>query len=84
MATTKTIAPQAHQAPLAVWRSAHGMTQAQLAEASGAALREVQAAEEGTEGLVGELQDYLTDQGENVSELASEQSRFLSARQREK
>lgn len=65
--------------PLTEWREGRGMTMEQLAEASGAKPSEVEAAEEGKTSLAGELQDYLTEQGENVSEMASEQSAFIAS-----
>ncbi len=64
--------------PLAAWRRQHKMTQRGLAEASGAKLSQVKAAEAGRTGLIGELQDYLTKQGENVSEMAMRQAAFVS------
>ena len=69
-----------HGQPLVQSRSGHGMSRQQLAEVSGARVGDICAAEEGKAGLVGELQDYLTKQGENVSELASEQSVFIVQR----
>jgi hypothetical protein len=80
MAPISDVIPAQAVSPLALWRMEHGMTQAQLAAAAGAKLSEVRAAEEGHTGLVGELQDYLTEQGENVSEMASRQSAFIAGR----
>jgi transcriptional regulator with XRE-family HTH domain len=70
--------PDTDQSPLTTWRQEHGMTQRALADVSGVSLREVKEAEAGHTGLAGELQDYLAEQGVNVSTMASEQSRFLA------
>jgi transcriptional regulator with XRE-family HTH domain len=66
------------KSPLTEWRENHGMTQAQLATACGIKISEVERIEAGKEGIVGELQDYLVEKGENVSELASRQSEFIA------
>jgi len=54
------------------------MASAILARACGLPQVTLAKIEAGGEGLVGELQDYLTRRGENVSWLASEQGRLLA------
>ena len=71
-----------HESPIKTWRVAHGMTVGQLATACGMAEPEVHAVEVGNGGIPGEMQDYLTKRGENVSWLASEQSAFVADLQR--
>lgn len=66
------------KSPLTEWRENNGMRREQLAAACGIKKSDMERIEEGKEGLVGELQDYLTGQGENVSELASRQSEFIA------
>lgn len=65
--------------PLAIWRIKHGMTVAELAETIGVETQRIEAIEAGEDGLVGEVQDYLVQQGENVSDFASRQSTFITA-----
>jgi transcriptional regulator with XRE-family HTH domain len=59
------------------WRVAHSMTVEQLANACGMAVPDAQAAQLGSTGIPGELQDYLTTQGLYVSQMTSDQSVFI-------
>jgi len=52
----------------------------ELAGACGLSANALARVEAGSDGLPGELQDYLTERGENVSWLASEQSEFVAAK----
>ena len=71
-----------HQSPIRKWRESHNLTVVQLATASNIPGQEVIQVEEGKTGIPGELQDYLTGQGENVSWMASEQSAFIVQQKR--
>ena len=64
--------------PIQTWRMNHGLTRHELAQACGIAEGDLARIEEGKEGIAGELQDFLTEQGENVSRMASEQSAYLA------
>jgi len=64
--------------PIREWREKQGITRAQLARACRVNASEISRIEEGKEGIVGELQDYLAGQGENVCEMASKQSAFIA------
>jgi DNA-binding transcriptional regulator YiaG len=65
--------------PIEEWREEWNMTREHLARACGLTTGEVAKIEEGQTGLPGELQDYLTERGENVSHFASQQSRFVAS-----
>ena len=65
--------------PSAIWRIKYGMTVEELAETVGVETQRTQAIEAGEHGLIGEVQDYLVQQGENVSDFASRQSTFITA-----
>ena len=69
-----------NRSQLAMWREERGMTQRQVADAAGVTVIAIREVERGEVGLVGELQDYLTDQGENVSDFARHQSAFIANR----
>ena len=66
------------RSPLAVWRVERGMTVEQLAKVIGVEANQIKAIEAGEDGLIGEVQYYLAQQGENVSNFASRQSAFIA------
>lgn len=67
------------QRPIEETSAARGISRVALAQACGMKERRLARIEAGREGLPGELQDYLTGQGENVGLLASEQAAFLAS-----
>lgn len=72
-----------HQSPIQTWRDTRGLSVQELAHACGLAEADLLLVESGESGLPGELQDYLTKHGVNVSQMAVEQSAFIaSLRQR--
>ncbi len=64
--------------PIKSFRKERNLSKHELATACGLSEHEISRIEAGKEGIPGELQDYLTKQGANVSELASEQSAFIA------
>lgn len=64
--------------PIRDYRRKQGMIRKDLAFASGLSEYDILQIEQGKSGFPGELQDYLTDKGINVSEMASEQSAFIA------
>lgn len=71
------------RSPIETWREAERCSIEQLAKASGLLAQDIKHIEAGETGIPGELQDYLTKRGVNVSQMASEQSAFIaSLRQR--
>lgn len=72
-----------HESPLHVWCTARNMSVQQLTHACSVSDDEIRRIETGEMGIPGEVQDYLTKQGENVSWMASEQSQFISMKKRE-
>lgn len=67
-----------HQNPLKRLRVSHGPSIRQLADACRVTEAEVIRVEDGESRIPGELRDYLTEQGESVSWLASEQSEHIA------
>ena len=67
--------------PVAIWRIKHGMTVEELAGTVGVQTQRIEAIEAGEDALIGEVQDYLVRQGENVSDFASRQSTFIAVLQ---
>ena len=65
--------------PLREWRQTKGLTIKALSDRCGLTTEELHRVEAGHFGLPGELQDYLTSQGVNVSQMASDQSAFIVA-----
>jgi transcriptional regulator with XRE-family HTH domain len=64
--------------PLREWREKHNISISELASACGIDAAELIKIEAGEGGIVGELQDYLTKEGENVSSMAIQQSVFIN------
>jgi predicted transcriptional regulator len=64
------------RSPLAEWRERYGLSPDDLANLCGVTEAEIIRMETGETGLVGEVQDYLTGQGANVSMMAAGHSAF--------
>ena len=67
------------RSPLTEWREQVGLSLAELADLCGVTEAEIIRIEAGEEGLVGEVQDCLTQRGENVSAMASAHSAFVAS-----
>jgi len=67
------------KSPLTEWREQYGLSTAELANLCNVTEGDILRVEAGEDGLIGEVQDYLTRQGENVSAMASDHSAFLAA-----
>ena len=66
------------RSPLTEWREQYGLSTAELADLCNVPETEITRIEAGEQGLVGEVQDYLTGQGANVSMMAAGHSAFLA------
>lgn len=64
--------------PIKSWRRSRNLTRSELASACDLTEYEIIQMENGLAGIPGEMQDYLTEQGEDVSDLASQQSAFIA------
>jgi transcriptional regulator with XRE-family HTH domain len=71
------------KSPLTEWREQQGLSVADLAGLCNLPEAEIIRIEAGETGLVGEVQDYLTRQGANVSMMAAGHASFLAALQGE-
>jgi transcriptional regulator with XRE-family HTH domain len=67
------------KSPVTEWREEHGLSVAELAALCNVTEADIARVEAGEEGLIGEVQDCLTQRGANVSEMASAHSEFLAA-----
>ena len=67
------------KSPLTEWREQYGLSVAELADLCNVTSAQIARIEAGKTGLVGEVQDYLTTQGANVSMMAAGHSAFLAA-----
>jgi hypothetical protein len=63
--------------PLTQWREQSGITIAELADLCNVTEADIVRVETGEDGLIGEIQDCLTQRGENVSQMASDHADFL-------
>lgn len=68
------------QSPLTEWRELYGLSTAELADLCNVLETDIIRIEAGEGGIVGEVQDYLTKQGENVCQFVSDQSEFLAGK----
>jgi len=67
------------ESPLRKWRRPRSRSVQQPARACSVGEEDIYRTEAGGSGLIGEVQDYLTEQGENVSWMAGEQSAYIEA-----
>jgi len=67
------------KSPLTEWREQYGLSVAELADLCNVSEAMILRVEAGKTGLVGEVQDYLTTRGANVSMMAAGHSVFLAA-----
>ena len=67
------------RSPLSDWRAQCGLSVAELAGLCNVTEADVLRVEAGEDGLIGEVQDYLTTQGVNVSQMAVGHAEFLVA-----
>ncbi len=66
--------------PLTEWREQYGLSTAELADLCNVLQTDIIRIEAGEEGIVGEVQDYLTRRGENVCSFVSDHSEFLAGK----
>ena len=66
------------KSPLTEWREQYGLSIADLADLCNVTEVQIARIEAGKQGLIGEVQDCLTQRGENVSAMASAHSAFLA------
>ena len=64
------------QSPLTEWREQYGLSIAELANLCNVPEAEITRIEAGQQGLVGEVQGYLTTHGTNVSMMAADHAAF--------
>jgi len=55
------------RSPLTEWREQYGLSMADLADLCNVSEAQIARIEAGKQGLIGEVQDRLTQRGENVS-----------------
>jgi len=67
------------KSPLTDWREQYGLSVADLADLCNVSEAQIARIEAGKQGLIGGVQDCLTQRGANVSEMTSAHSEFLAA-----
>ncbi len=67
-----------NKSPLTEWREQYGLSVSDLADLCNVTEAEIARIEAGKQGLIGEVQDCLTQRGENVSAMAAAHSEFIA------